>query len=74
MEKIVPKYKNIEDHIYVQTVPEYYVGYNNPSITVTVKDKKYDETQLLMLKSCLGEALLRFSAMAQAPLKAEIKL
>lgn len=65
-------YKSIEDHIHVQFVPSNHTGYDNPQVTVVIK-RDLNEFEIKALKSCLGEALLRWSALTQQPFKAEIK-
>lgn len=67
------QYKNIEDYITFKTVSPDWVGYDNPSVEVTILRDKYDDTEIKMLRSCISEALLRFGALSQIPFNAEIK-
>lgn len=67
------KYKNIEDHVYIKRVPEDWNGYENPIVEVTLKRGKYSADDERIMKSCIGEALLRFGAITQKPFKEEIK-
>ena len=71
MEKV--KYKTIEDHIYIETVPVRFVGYDNPQVTVKVKRDMEDWKQVA-LKREIGDALLRWATITSTPLKSEIKL
>lgn len=66
------KYKNAEDHVFIKTVPENWTGYDNPTVEVTVK-RPLSDFQERALKSVMAEAILRYSALTQTPLKAEIK-
>jgi hypothetical protein len=65
-------HKTVEDLIYIKLVPENWTGYDNPYVEVTVK-KPFTDFQKKVLKHCLGEAILRFSAMTKTILKSEIK-
>lgn len=67
------QYKNIEDYVHIQKVSSNYTGYDNPEVTVTLKMGKFDETHERMIKSCIGEALLRFATLSQIPIIPEVK-
>lgn len=67
------KYKSVEDYVDVATVPKGWTGYENPHVTVTLKSDQADDFAIRVLKSCIGEALLRYSSMTQRPMVREVK-
>jgi len=66
------KYKNIEDHVYIETVPSHFTGYDNPAVTVKVKSSM-DEWKQEALRKEIGEAILRWGAITSHQFKAQIK-
>jgi hypothetical protein len=67
-----PKYKNMEDHVYIETRPSNWVGLDNPHVTVTVK-RDMEEWKQKALQREIADALFRWGAITQHKFKAEIK-
>lgn len=67
------EYKMAEDYVNIKTVPNDWIGYENPSVEVTLLGGKYDEDQKIMLIRVIADALIRFSSLSSIPFIQEVK-